>query len=186
MDFSILTWEDKGPHEGGTPISTFPLERMYFLLADNNILLTIYYYHKQMSPHNSSGNEGGSHYKAFYVPPEWEPIWREFKRICQREGETASHIIRRMIEQYVAAHRKGNLQLTLDRYATTKVLVAGRCFLCSVTDVAWVGFYRLRDGSLRRRLLCDSCKRAAEVSPSWQKFERIEGPINDTDLQKGG
>jgi len=138
-----------------------------------------------MSSESSSGNEGGSFSTSFYVPHEKRSTWREFKQIAEREGRSASEILVELIEQYVAAHRKGNPQLMLDRFATTKVLVAGRCFLCGVTDVAWVGFYRLRDGSSRKRLLCDSCKRAAEASPSWQRFERIEGPISDTDLEGG-
>jgi len=127
-----------------------------------------------MNARNSSGNEGGYFHGSFYIPQGKRSVWQEFKKIAEREGRSASEILVELIEQYVRAHRKGNPQLTLDRYATTKVLVAGRCFLCGVTDVAWVGSYRLRDGSLRRRLLCDLCKRAAEVSPSWQRFERIE------------
>jgi len=139
-----------------------------------------------MSSESSSGNEGGPSSTSFYVPQEKWSIWQEFKKIAEREGRSASEILMELIEQYVQTHRKGNPQLILDRFVGQTVLVVGRCFLCGVTDVAWVGSYRLRDGSLRRRLLCDSCKRAAGEGPSWQRFDRIEGSISETDLERRG
>jgi len=79
-----------------------------------------------------------------------------------------------------------NPQPLLDRYFPNRVLVIGTCYICGWRQPSWVGFYQLRDGSLRKRLLCDSCKRAAEASPSWQRFDRIEGPISETDLERRG
>jgi len=139
-----------------------------------------------MSARNSSGNEGGYFHGSFYIPQGKRSVWQEFKKIAEREGRSASEILMELIEQYVQIHRKGNPQLILDRFVGQTVLVVGRCWLCGVRDPAWIGSYRLRDGSLRKRLLCDSCKRAAGESPSWQRFERIEGPISDTDLEGGG
>jgi len=185
VNLSYLTCEDKGSYEDGTPVSTFPLENTYFLLKEHNILCTIYCVHTQMSSRSSSGKKGGTRFKAIYVPPDWEETWKEFGEICRREGESVSHKILRLMEQYVAAHRKGNPQLLLDRFLSNRVLVAGRCFLCGGRDVEWVGSYRRRDGALRLRLLCDSCKRACAAAPHWVKFERIQGAETDEELEGG-
>ena len=44
-------------------------------------------------------------------------IWKKFKEICKREGETMSGKLEKFMQQYNQAHSIGNPQLTISAYA---------------------------------------------------------------------
>ena len=52
-----------------------------------------------------------------YLPIELADRWEKFKKICKREGSSASEKLREFIMAYVDAHDHGNPQTLLDRYS---------------------------------------------------------------------
>jgi len=65
--------------------------------------------------------------RNFYIDESFVPIWNKFKKICEREDESASAKIRELIARYVAVHTKGNPQLLLDKFVGD---VYHKCFGC--------------------------------------------------------
>jgi len=112
-------------------------------------------------------------YKAIYVPYDWEETWEKFGKICAREGESVSHRILQMLQEYIRKHEPGNPQLTLERYSTTKALVMDPCFICERRAVEWLAEYVRKDGLLRRVPLCDKCKEQVQNVEPWTNFEPI-------------
>ena len=53
---------------------------------------------------------------TFYVPDEFKPIYKEFKRIANREDRPVAEIIREMIGEYVKVHAEGNPSFELDKW----------------------------------------------------------------------
>lgn len=51
-----------------------------------------------------------------YVPDVKERVWKDFKTICEREGESASEKILEFISRYVDRHRHGNPQTMIKRW----------------------------------------------------------------------
>lgn len=53
--------------------------------------------------------------RQFYGPAE--RVWDDFKRICKREGSSASEKLTGYVEQYVLVHRPGNPQTLMPSYS---------------------------------------------------------------------
>ena len=51
----------------------------------------------------------------FYGPAR--RVWKDFLRICKREGSSASEKLTGYVEQYVEVHRPGNPQTLMPSYA---------------------------------------------------------------------
>ena len=66
--------------------------------------------------------------RNFYVDETFKPIYDEFKRICEREGESVSSKIREFIERYVIVHDVGNPQLQIMKFMEEAKL--RECFFC--------------------------------------------------------
>jgi len=41
----------------------------------------------------------------FYIPPDFLPIWEEFKKLTEREGRSYSEVLRALVGAYVTIHR---------------------------------------------------------------------------------
>ena len=54
--------------------------------------------------------------RNIYLPPEFQKIWDDFVKICNREGKSASEKIREYIQRYVEQHKAGNPQLLMVHY----------------------------------------------------------------------
>lgn len=78
-------------------------------------------------------------------------LWREFKSICHREGESMSRKISRYLNQYNQAHAPGNPQLKMSNYVDTIEPQPMRV-LCGFIDGA------LSDGQVH-------CRRSASWLP---------------------
>jgi len=64
---------------------------------------------------------------TLYVTLEFEQVWNEFTKICNREDESRSSKISSMVARYVAVHAKGNPQLMLETFIGD---VQRKCFGC--------------------------------------------------------
>ena len=47
---------------------------------------------------------------AIYAPPHFKATWRKFLEICERDGVSASHLVRVWVEGYVQRKDPGNPQ----------------------------------------------------------------------------
>jgi len=52
-----------------------------------------------------------------YAPPRFEPIWKKFLEICERDGQSASGLLRVWVEGYVHRKDPGNPQRPITAYA---------------------------------------------------------------------
>ena len=50
---------------------------------------------------------------SIYAPPRFKATWRKFLEICERDGQSASELIRIWVEGYVARKDPGNPQRPL-------------------------------------------------------------------------
>ena len=53
---------------------------------------------------------------AIYATPGFKATWRKFLEICERDGVSASHLVRVWVEGYVARKDPGNPQRPLTAY----------------------------------------------------------------------
>lgn len=56
----------------------------------------------------------GDSHSRFYVPETFRKVLEKFREIAEREGRSASEILRELIREYVRRHEPGNPQRTLD------------------------------------------------------------------------
>jgi len=54
---------------------------------------------------------------AIYAPPHFKATWRKFLEICERDGESASHLVRVWVEGYVQRKDPGNPQRPLTAWS---------------------------------------------------------------------
>ncbi|GAH48039.1 unnamed protein product, partial [marine sediment metagenome] len=52
-----------------------------------------------------------------YGPPHFVPTWEKFLEICERDGQSASSLIRIWVEGYVHRKDPGNPQRPITAYA---------------------------------------------------------------------
>jgi len=52
-----------------------------------------------------------------YAPPRFEGTWKKFQEICERDGQSASGLIRVWVEGYVHRKDPGNPQRPITAYA---------------------------------------------------------------------
>ena len=57
-----------------------------------------------------------------------EGLWKEFRKICAREGVSASNKVEEDISRYVSIHRIGNPQLLMDKYVGK--ISSKTCYFC--------------------------------------------------------
>lgn len=65
--------------------------------------------------------------RNLYVPEEFAPVWNDFVVICEREGESASEKIRRMVSRYVLIHKEGNPQTQLAKFTEESMKTCYGC-----------------------------------------------------------
>jgi len=53
---------------------------------------------------------------SIWLPEEMLEIWQKFKKIAEREGRSAGHILVDFIGNYVRIHEPGNPQWPLPRF----------------------------------------------------------------------
>lgn len=54
---------------------------------------------------------------AIYAPPHFKATWKKFLEICERDGQSASELVRIWVEGYVQRKDPGNPQRPLTAYA---------------------------------------------------------------------
>ena len=78
-------------------------------------------------------------------------LWREFKKICSREGEKMSPKIEGFIARYIAVHMKGNPQLRLEPFIGES---KAKCFKCGGIFPALIKVRFLSDLKARVCRIC--------------------------------
>lgn len=54
---------------------------------------------------------------AIYAPPHFKATWRKFLEICERDGQSASELVRIWVEGYVQRKDPGNPQRPITAWA---------------------------------------------------------------------
>lgn len=54
---------------------------------------------------------------TIYAPPHFKATWKKFLEICERDGQSASELVRIWVEGYVERKDPGNPQRPLTAYA---------------------------------------------------------------------
>ena len=57
----------------------------------------------------------------FYIPVEKAELWRKFKELCKREGESASEKLVEWFCKYYDLHKHGNPQTLMQHYLEEEV-----------------------------------------------------------------
>ncbi len=85
--------------------------------------------------------------------------WKEFVKICRREGKSGSDILDEFINQYVQRHRSGNPQLLISSYLDFDEPQPIRV-LCSYCNGALNNgdVYCQKNGMWIKGIRCYSCK----------------------------
>jgi len=107
---------------------------------------------------------------TIYVDPT---LWRKFRELCVREGESCSEKIEEWIREYVRQHEPGNPQMLITKFTTGSEPTPQTCFLCGKRQASWIGFLKPLGEPTKRHPLCDECKRNATMMPAWRQFEEI-------------
>lgn len=103
----------------------------------------------------------GKYNASFYLGDDY-PFWKEFQKICKREGVNASKRLRDFIKDYVFKHSDGNPQTTMPSFTpngrTTIANIEARVLeLCLARAgnlyykdvVKWLKERGVSDGSVR-------------------------------------
>ena len=103
-------------------------------------------------------------------------VWKDFKRICKREGSSASEKLTGYIEQYVIVHAPGNPQTLIPSYAENGVVtlenLEGRLRQQCVEHAGKYGHIKLGEITQRGTDMGLSVKQAVAMTDRTQRWLR--------------
>lgn len=104
---------------------------------------------------------------TLYITIEMQQVWNEFKKICDREEDSASSKISGMVARYVAVHAKGNPQLMLETFIgpTTKICWKCRGQFPNLIPVRFI--------SGLERNLCSTCLEAEKAKGGYCTIKKV-------------
>ena len=125
----------------------------------NNILLS-----KNRNDEAENVGQSKTPYKAFYCPQNFEPVWKKFVEIANREYGRGgvSRLLRELILNHVARHYPGNPQPPLERFLE-KPEKTEKCKFCSrpATTIA-------THTSGRKYPVCQKHAEKLKAHPKWK------------------